>query len=523
MTRPGALLILFLAMACCGGSGGGGGDVVVPPAPPPPPAEVEPNDLPAQALDLGEVSSAIVTGSISATGSSDGLPSGDLDLVKFTPAVSGSLQVQLTVPEDSDFDLGLLDETGRLLATARTTRPVEILYARVAAGRALLIQAGGFSGAPGAYELRFTVTPTPDASGRPEASPMNQARCFHGAAALVGGGAIVGGGTRSAVSPEQAFLGGLSTTEVFDPETGKFTPGPGLGAGRFGVTATTLPDGRVLFAGGDLAGTGLLFDPASGKMEGEPMVMAGGMRALHTATLLPCGRVLLAGGAKIVIAFPPTSERLSTSELFDPRTGTFTAGPKLTTTRLSHAACLLADGRVLVTGGEGRSSSEIIDVRDATFGSTAGPALTGVRDDHTATLLTDGRILLTGGQRSNGVSVDDAEILDDVTALPTSTFKLLDARMSTSRADHISILLPDGTVLILGGELDPASGPDIILTSVDLFDPATAVFRPLPDLEVGHDDHRAVLLTDGRVLVTGGEDKDAKAIDSVEAYGSAQE
>jgi len=104
-----------------------------------------------------------------------------------------------------------------------------------------------------------------------------------------------------------------------------------------------------------------------------------------------------------------------------------------------------------------------------------------------------------------------------VTALPTSTFKLLDARMSTSRADHISILLPDGTVLILGGELDPASGPDIILTSVDLFDPATAVFRPLPDLEVGHDDHRAVLLTDGRVLVTGGEDKDAKAIDSVEA------
>ncbi len=518
MTRPGTLFILILTLACCGGGGGGGGDVMVPPTPPPPPAEVEPNDLPTPALDLGETSSALVTGRISATGSADGLPSGDLDLVRFTPAVSGSLEVRLTVPEGSDFDLSLLDATGRLLATARTTRPVEVLYARVAAGRALLIQAGGFSGAPGAYELRFTVTPTPDATGRPEPSPMSEARCFHGAAALADGGAIVGGGTRNAGSPEQAFLGGLSTTEVFDPETGGFSPGPGLGVSRFGVTATALPDGRVLFAGGDLAGTALLFDPESGEMEGEPLVMAGGMRALHTATLLPCGRVLLAGGAKIVMAFPPTSEKLNTSELFDPKTGTFQAGPELTTTRLSHAACLLADGRVLVTGGEGRSSSEIIDVRDATFGSTAGPALTAVRDDHTSTLLPDGRVLLAGGQGSNGVSVDDAEILFDVKALPTSAFRLLDSRMSTSRADHISILLPDGTVLILGGELDPASGPDIILTSVDLLDPATATFRPLPDLEVGHDDHRAVLLTDGRVLVTGGEDEDAKAIPETEAY-----
>jgi hypothetical protein len=147
-----------------------------------------------------------------------------------------------------------------------------------------------------------------------------------------------------------------------------------------------------------------------------------------------------------------------------------------------------------------------------------GPALIEARDDHTATLLADGRVLVTGGQHPNGESVDTAEILDDVTAMPTSSFRVLASRMSTSRADHIALRRPDGTVLLLGGELDPPAGPDVILTAVDRFDPATETFLALPDLQSGRDDHRAAVLTDGRILVTGGEDAAARAIAEVEVY-----
>ena len=519
MIRSAAVLLLLLSLAGCGGSGGGGpgaaGPVVTLP-----PAEVEPNDLPAQALDLGSVTSAHVTGNISSTGSEEGLPTGDVDLVRFTPAVSGTLRVTLTSPEDedSDFDLGLLDSTGQRLATARTTRRTEVLYAIVTKDRPLLIQAGGYSGAPGPYDLRLLVKEASDPAGHPEPAPMNEARCFHGMAALMDGGAIVGGGTRSALSPESAFLGGIASTEIFDPETGKFTLGPDLGVTRFGVTATALPDGRVLFAGGDLAGTALIYDPETGAMDGEQISLSDGMRALHTATLLPCGRVLLAGGARISMTFPPKALKLNSSEIFDPKTNTFTAGPMLKSVRFSHATCLLADGRVLITGGEHQASTEIIDPRHLSAGSIAGPALTADRDDHTATLLADGRVLVTGGQQWTGGTQDTAEILDDVTAGSSSGFRLIDARMSTRRSDHVAILTPDGTVLLLGGEYDPPSGPDIVLTAVDLFDPATETFRALPDLKSGRDDHRAAVLTDGRILVTGGEDESTNAIPDVEAY-----
>ncbi len=523
MIRTGALLSLVLAVACCcggGGGGGGGRDAAgggVPAAPAPPPSEVEPNDAPEKALNLGVGTSALVTGNIASTGSAEGLPTGDLDHFLFTSSVTGSAKLTLSTPEGSDFDLGILRPDGLRLATARTTRGTEVLYARVVRDQPLLIQAGGYSGEPGAYELRIRITAASDPAKWPEPSAMNEARCFHGMAALFDGRAIVGGGTSSAGSPEQAFLGGIASTEIFDPETGRFTPGPNLAVTRFGVTATALPDGRVLFAGGDLAGTAMLYDPETGNMEGGQIPLSNRMRALHTATLLPDGRVLLAGGARIAMTFPPSAEKLNTLEVFDPKTASFTRLPNLGSQRFSHAACLLADGRVLITGGERNSSSEIIDPADLLAGSTPGPALTGNLDDHTATLLRDGRVLLTGGQRPGIGTVDTAEILDDVAAAPASVFRLIDARMSTIRSDHVSLLLPDGKVLILGGELDRPPQPDVILKAVDLFDPATETFKTLPDLAVGRDDHRAVLLEDGRVLVTGGEDAKAKAIPDAEA------
>jgi len=140
--------------------------------------------------------------------------------------------------------------------------------------------------------------------------------------------------------------------------------------------------------------------------------------------------------------------------------------------------------------------------------------MTSVRDDHTATLSTDGRVLLAGGQDGTGRSLKSGELLD-----PGATmFRLLTSEMSDRRADHQAVRLIDGSVLLFGGEDDPAGGPDVILSSVDRFDPATESFEPGAALLVPRDDHRVARLLDGRILVTGGEDATSTSIRDAEIY-----
>ena len=132
-------------------------------------------------------------------------------------------------------------------------------------------------------------------------------------------------------------------------------------------TATLLPNGKVLVAGGENYNNGglaqyllraELYDPTKGKWTATGDLNT--RRSHHTATLLPNGMVLVAGGEN-----NSSNYTLSKSELYDPTTGTWTNTGALKSARSDHTATLLANGKVLVVGGYGLtnvlSSAEIYD------------------------------------------------------------------------------------------------------------------------------------------------------------------
>jgi hypothetical protein len=166
---------------------------------------------------------------------------------------------------------------------------------------------------------------------------------------------------------------------------------------RRDYTATLLSDGRVLMVGGSGDTSAELYDPETGKF--SPTGSTAEARLGQTATRLSDGRVLIAGGLKLV---GHTLNALARAELYDPKTGTFSPTGSLATARWRHTASLLRDGRVLIMGGITvedsaipLASAELYDPTTGTFSPTG--SMTAARNSATATLLSDGRVLIAGG------------------------------------------------------------------------------------------------------------------------------
>jgi N-acetylneuraminic acid mutarotase len=222
-------------------------------------------------------------------------------------------------------------------------------------------------------------------------------------------------------------------------------------------------------------------------------------RGTLTATLLGNGRVLVVGGAQE-----------STTELYDPPTGTWIPGGTLNVPRWLHAAVRLADGRVLVAGGGAyTSSAELYD--PATNRWTPTGSMSVDRYDFTATLLRDGRVLVVGGYSlsSAGRSTALSELYDPATGRWTSTGSL-----RTARREHTATLLPDGTVLVAGG-----FNADGWLRSAEVYDPARGRWSRVAPMTTSRAHASAVLLGTGRVLVAGG--GNPSALQSAELYDPA--
>jgi len=353
----------------------------------------------------------------------------------------------------------------------------------------------------------------PSGAGPGHALTMHLGRVGHIQTTLPDGRVVVAGGfrnTRGLLPPAN------SDVEVFDPRSLTFHVVARMTTARVLFTETALADGCVVLIGGSPTTTVDLFYPDTNTL--EPGGEIADPRAAHSATLLSDGRILLVGGMREAVTFHDGGlheERRSMKsiEAYDPRTQTSRLlGASLNVPRQGHSATLLKDGRVLLIGGTWQKRTEIIDATNETV--AWGPALDIPRGDHRATRLADGRLLITGGTGPDGKSLDIAEIFDP----ETYRFRTLKARMNRQREDHTADLLADGRVLITGGEDNQAGpgGKDIVLDDVELFDPKAETFGKLPPLSVPRDDHRSTVLADGSVLVTGGQDENDEGLSSAE-------
>jgi deoxycytidylate deaminase len=295
------------------------------------------------------------------------------------------------------------------------------------------------------------------------------------------------------------------SAEVYDPATSTFTLLAGsMTVARQGHSAVLLNSGQVLIAGGyngAYLGTAEIYDPVAGTFAATVGYMQAA-RSYNTATLLQTGKVFLAGGFD-------GNACLSSAELFDPVAGTFTiASVALTTARESHTATLQADGKVLLVGGDSGgiitsstnpflNSAEVYDPSANTITATTG-LLNAARHGHTATLLPNGTttatVLIAGGENLDGY-LNSAEIYDPSTGKFTTT----SGAMVTQRKGHTATLLTNGKVLITGGY----NGSYV--NTAEIYDPATGKFAATSGkMAAARIGHTAALLKSGKVLISGG-------------------
>lgn len=189
---------------------------------------------------------------------------------------------------------------------------------------------------------------------------LNTPRGGHTATLLPNSRVLVAGGENNE--------GHVASAEIYDSATGTFSKTGSLIVARSHHTATLLPNGKVLMAGGmtsventiDSYSSAELYDPATGKFTATGELNSA--RGAHTATLLPNGMVLVAGGYGV-------DTGVDASELYNSSSGTFTATGKLITGRYFHTATLLSNGKVLVVGGW-TASTELYDPASGNFGIT---------------------------------------------------------------------------------------------------------------------------------------------------------
>ena len=303
-------------------------------------------------------------------------------------------------------------------------------------------------------------TPGPD---------LTSERGLHTTAPLQDGRFILAGGVNATNDPQK-------TCDFYVPKTNKFVVGPAMASARTLHTSTLLKDGRILVCGGlnsmnggiaalgSALNTTEIFDPKTSIWSPGPKMSE--PKAAHTAHRLQDGSVLIVGGITyrtiIIIKVPSFTYR---AEVYDPTTNKITQVTAMKFDRGGHSGAVMADGRVIIVGGAGnmlnggtpRNEVEIYSPTTNTW-KTLAPMNSKRAMFGSGLLLKDGRFLVAGGATG---------LLSSLVPIPMKQCEIYDptlnkwtnlAPMAQARATHILTQLPSCAVVSIGGGSTPVVG-----------------------------------------------------------------
>jgi uncharacterized protein YecT (DUF1311 family) len=278
-------------------------------------------------------------------------------------------------------------------------------------------------------------------------------------------------------------------------------------------SATLLPNGKVLIAGGASTGYGgaalgsaELYDPSTGRFTATGNLVYA--RKGHAATLLPDGKVLISGGYAEDDVTPGSTSYVSIPELYDPASGTFSQAEGSFPSY--GAATMLSNGKVLFTEvGAADGDTVTAELYDPASGRTTHVQNNPTIRRETATLLQNGQVLVVAEGK---VAAGTAAYLYS----PETNRFSVTGSPSAKYLYHTATLLLNGKVLLAGGEVRGG-----VRNAAELYDPATGRFSPAGNLLSARFFHSAILLPNGKVLIAGGTNDGVKAIESFELYDPA--
>lgn len=321
---------------------------------------------------------------------------------------------------------------------------------------------------------------------------MSTSRADATATLLLDGSVLVAGGSSK------------KTAERYDPARGTWSAAGAMHNGRQAHTATLLPDGRVLVTGGSATigssttyfASADIYDPATNTW--SPAAPMGVARAGHSATLLPDGTVLVAGGRT------DNSTLQDTLELYHPTTNTWSAAGSWPQPGANHTATLLPDGNVLFLGDMEPFQMGYLWLAVTHASVLAGRWLFNMPEHHSATLLGNGKVLEVGGFPNGfGLPAYDASLYT-MNQLPATGAPVQSLRLGVLGTTTVPVLVswtssdPDGDALAAYQLQESLNGGTF--TTVTLPTPtANGIVR---DLTPGNQQRYRVYATD-EALATG--------------------
>lgn len=283
----------------------------------------------------------------------------------------------------------------------------------------------------------------------------------------------------------------ITSTELYDPATRKFTKASDLNVGRYGHSAILLNDGRVLIVGGyvkaytkqgkyignDATKIAEIYNPVSGKFTTVEMAYPFDDNNL---TLLQDGRVLVSWRGKEV-------------QIFNPETNEFKMTSSCLTSGCPDNTIALSNGKVLLASGNFPDSQpQLFNPKTESFEFTGKMSFN--RTSSTATLLKNGEVIIIGG-RNNYNEIAQAEIYNPA----TGKFRLA-GKLNQRRYRHSAILLSDGRVLVVGGYFGH-SNTLRDLKSAEIYDYQKDKFIRIDDMHYARISPTLTKLNDGKILI----------------------